>query len=150
MSTRPFLGAAETFLKCLRPLWVSGAAHLGMTNCLNFPSPEDPENFWVLERSVLGLSVVGGDLACPVVSGNVSLYNESPDGKILASPLVAVVGLLEEGKAPLADAAELEAGSVFLVGEEQGFLGGSAYSRIVDPAGTYTAGPYNPVEGKGS
>ncbi|OQB47062.1 MAG: Phosphoribosylformylglycinamidine synthase 2 [Synergistetes bacterium ADurb.Bin155] len=140
----PFLGTAETFLKCLRPLWVSGAAHLGMTNCLNFPSPEDPENFWVLERSVLGLSVVGGDLACPVVSGNVSLYNESPDGKILASPLVAVVGLLEEGKAPLADAAELEAGSVFLVGEEQGFLGGSAYSRIVDPAGTYTAGPYNP------
>jgi phosphoribosylformylglycinamidine synthase len=142
----PFLGTAETFLKCLRPLWVCGAAHLGMTNCLNFPSPEDPENFWVLERSVLGLAAVGGDLTCPVVSGNVSLYNESPVGKILPSPLVAVVGLLEEGRVPLGDAAELGAGSVFLVGEERGFLGGSAYSRIVDPDGSYTAGSFNPVK----
>ncbi|MFA5622396.1 MAG: phosphoribosylformylglycinamidine synthase subunit PurL, partial [Thermovirgaceae bacterium] len=52
----PFEGTAETFLKCLRSLWVSGAAHLGMTNCLNFPSPEDPENFWILEQSVRGLA----------------------------------------------------------------------------------------------
>ena len=144
----PFKGTAETFLKCLRSLWVSGAAHLGMTNCLNFPSPEDPENFWILEQSVRGLAAVAGDLACPVVSGNVSLYNESPEGKILPSPVIAVVGLQGRGKPPLGDSADREAGSVFLVGDIPAFLGGSAYSRITDQVTAFPPGPYDPVREK--
>jgi len=144
----PFEGTAETFLKCLRPLWVSGAAHLGMTNCLNFPSPEDPENFWVLEQSIRGLAAVAGDLACPVVSGNVSLYNESPEGKILPSPLIAVVGLQGHERPPLKDSADQEVGSVFLVGDAPGFLGGSTYSRVIDQVTAFPSGVYDPVNEK--
>ncbi|HQO83997.1 MAG TPA: AIR synthase related protein, partial [Synergistales bacterium] len=147
-SLDPFAGAAETFLKALRPLWVSGAKHLGMTNCLNFPSPEDPENHWILERSVSGLAAVARDLACPVVSGNVSLYNESPSGKILPSPLVAVVGLQDCNSPPLRDRATLEAGSVFLVGDTQGTLGGGAFSRIITPGAEHNPGDYVPLKEK--
>ena len=114
----PLLGTPDLPQVPQTPLG-GGAAHLGMTNCRELPSPEDPEGFWVL--GVLSeLAAVGGDLACPVVSGNVSLYNESLTGRS-RSPLIAVVGLLER-KDPLGDSAGLEAGSIFLVGEEQGFF----------------------------
>ena len=147
-SLDPFAGAAETFLKALRPLWVSGANHLGMTNCLNFPSPEDPGNHWILERSASGLAAVARDLACPVVSGNVSLYNENPSGKILPSPLVAVVGLQDCNNPPLRDRESIEAGSVFLVGDIKGTLGGSAFSRIITPGAEHKPGGYDPSKEK--
>ncbi len=126
----PFRGTAETFLKALRPLWVSGATHLGMTNCLNYPSPENPENFWVLEESVKGLSAVAKDLSCPVVSGNVSLYNENPEGRIMPTPLVGVVGLYGKNSLPLDDQAASGGEDVFLAGPPSGVLKGSLYSRL--------------------
>lgn len=128
----PFTGSAETFLKALRPLWVSGAIHLAMTNCLNFPSPEDPANFWVLGRSVEGLSAVARDLACPVVSGNVSLYNESRESKILPSPLIGVVGLYEKGISPLNYSTMRENDLLFLAGEPGSTVKGSIFSRIME------------------
>ncbi len=129
-SIDPFKGAAETFLKALRPLWLSGAAHLGMTNCLNYPSPENPENFWVLEESVKGLAAVAGDLSCPVVSGNVSLYNENPEGKIMPTPMVGVVGLFEKNLLPLEDQSASGREDIFLAGDLPGTLEGSLFARL--------------------
>lgn len=125
----PFTGSAETFLKALRPLWISGADHLAMTNCLNFPSPEDPENFWVLCKSVEGLASVARDLACPVVSGNVSLYNESPGSKILPSPLVGVLGLYESAETLLRESPTKESDVIYLAGNPECRINGSHFGR---------------------
>lgn len=125
----PFTGSAETFLKALRPLWISGADHLAMTNCLNFPSPEDPENFWVLCQSVEGLVAVARDLECPVISGNVSLYNESSGSKILPSPLVGVLGLYENTETLLHEFPVREDDLIYLAGNPECRINGSHFGR---------------------
>jgi phosphoribosylformylglycinamidine synthase len=75
---------------------VTGARPIGLTNCLNFASPETPEGYWQLSEAVAGLAAGARALDIPIVSGNVSLYNETPDGPILPAPLVGMVGLLDD------------------------------------------------------
>ncbi|HDQ93579.1 MAG TPA: phosphoribosylformylglycinamidine synthase subunit PurL, partial [Synergistetes bacterium] len=140
----PFSGSTEVFLKALRSLWVSGAEHLGMTNCLNFPSPEDPENFWVISRCVEGLSAVAKDLQCPVVSGNVSLYNESGHGKILPSPLVGVTGIFPNNTRPLPEYFADERQLVFLTGFGEATLNGSHFARALSLEQAQISFPYLP------
>lgn len=92
--TNPHAGGAETVARAVRALSVCGATPLGLTDCLNFPSPEKPEQFWELQESLRGMAEACRALACPVVSGNVSLYNESPAGRILPTPVVVAAGVL--------------------------------------------------------
>lgn len=123
----PYRGGYETMARALRPLWVAGARHLGMTNCLNFPSPENPEQFWEFSESVKGLSKACEDLLCPVVSGNVSLYNESSGKPILPTPLVSAVGLIPEGQDPLLAGKWKEGDHLYLVGMDNPGLPGSHF-----------------------
>ena len=74
----------------------SGATPIGITNCLNFASPERPEGYWELAEAVAGMAEACVALGIPIVSGNVSLYNETPDGPILPTPVVGTVGLLDD------------------------------------------------------
>nr|MBA3688860.1 phosphoribosylformylglycinamidine synthase subunit PurL [Chloroflexota bacterium] len=74
----------------------SGATPIGITNCLNFASPERPAGYWELSEAVAGMAEACVALGLPIVSGNVSLYNETPDGPILPTPVVGMVGLLED------------------------------------------------------
>jgi len=127
----PFAGGAETFMKAARPLYVCGAQVLGMTDCLNYPSPEDPGNFWALEESVKGLATAASEMDCPVVSGNVSLYNESPTAKILPSPLVGLVGLLRRREEYLSCGSWDEDDKLFLVGPIKGSLASSLSKRLL-------------------
>jgi phosphoribosylformylglycinamidine synthase len=92
----PRLAAAATVLEGALNVAVSGATPIGLTNCLNFASPETPAGYWQLREAVAGLSAACLTLGLPIVSGNVSLYNETPDGPILPAPLVGMVGLLED------------------------------------------------------
>jgi len=141
----PYNGGAESFLKAARPLWACGAEILGMTDCLNYPSPESPENYWILTETVRGLAQTAKDMDCPVVSGNVSLYNESPGKKILPSPLVGLVGLLETMEEFL-PSGELEEGDVlFLVGPKKGFLAGSLFQRLLDKSIQGKPAQYTPT-----
>lgn len=126
----PFMGGAETFMQAARPLSVCGAEILGATDCLNYPSPENPENFWALEESVKGLATAAAEMDCPVVSGNVSLYNESPGRKIFPSPLVGLVGLLKEKTDYLSSGSWEEGDSLFLVGPLAGTMAGSLSQRL--------------------
>ncbi len=123
----PFRGGYETMARSLRPLWIAGARHLGMTNCLNFPSPENPEQFWEFEESVKGLAACCRDLSCPVVSGNVSLYNESSGLAILPTPLVCSVGLLEASQTPLLPGNWKEGDYLFLAGIDNASIPGSHF-----------------------
>ena len=92
----PRAGAAEAVYECAANLACVGAAPLGLTNCLNFGNPEKPHVAWQLREAIEGLSEACEALEIPVVGGNVSLYNESPDGPILPTPVVGMVGQLPD------------------------------------------------------
>jgi phosphoribosylformylglycinamidine synthase len=91
----PYAGAAMAVAECARNLVCVGATPLGLTDCLNFGSPERPETMWRFSRSIDGIAAACNTLGIPVVSGNVSLYNETEGQPILPTPTVAVVGQLE-------------------------------------------------------
>ena len=91
----PFAGAEIAVAECSRNVVCSGATPIGLTNCLNFGNPEKPEIMWQFEQSVLGIAEACRFFDIPVVSGNVSLYNETKGVSIFPTPTVAVVGLIE-------------------------------------------------------
>ncbi|MBA3867055.1 MAG: phosphoribosylformylglycinamidine synthase subunit PurL, partial [Solirubrobacterales bacterium] len=92
----PYAGTIEAVLECAQNLACVGAEPLGLTNCLNFGNPEKPGTAWQLDRSVSALADVCVALGVPVVGGNVSLYNEGPDGPIYPTPVVGMVGELPD------------------------------------------------------
>jgi phosphoribosylformylglycinamidine synthase subunit PurL len=92
----PYTGAVEAVLECASNLACVGAEPLGLTNCLNFGNPEKPHIAWQLSEAVRGLADACRALAVPVVGGNVSLYNEGPEGPIYPTPVVGMVGRLPE------------------------------------------------------
>ncbi len=133
----PFRGGYETMARSLRPIWLTGARHLGMTNCLNFPSPENREQFWEFAESVRGLAECCKDLSCPVVSGNVSLYNETAGSPILPTPLVCSVGLIPAGRKALLPGGWKEGDVLYLAGMDNAAIPGSHFqaTRIGKIAG---------------
>ncbi len=92
----PYRGTIATVLECAANVSCTGAEPLGLTNCLNFGNPEKPHIAWQLEQSVKGMVAALRALNVPVVGGNVSLYNESPDGPIYPTPVVGIVGELPD------------------------------------------------------
>jgi phosphoribosylformylglycinamidine synthase II len=96
VAVNPRAGAAEVIYECAANLACVGAEPLGLTNCLNFGNPEKPHVAWQLSEAVDGLAQACGELGIPVVGGNVSLYNESPDGPILPTPVIGMVGLIPD------------------------------------------------------
>src|SRR4051794_18017669 len=92
----PYRGAIEVVLECTANLACVGAEPLGLTNCLNFGNPEKPHVAWQLDRAVSGLADACRALGVPVVGGNVSLYNEAPEGPIYPTPIIGMVGKLPD------------------------------------------------------
>jgi len=92
----PHRGTIEAVLECAQNLACVGAEPLGLTNCLNFGNPERRAPAWQLDRAVAGLAEACEALGVPVVGGNVSLYNEGPDGPIYPTPVVGLVGELPD------------------------------------------------------
>ena len=127
----PYAGAAAAVAECCRNLACVGAEPVGTTDCLNFGDPTRPEVMWELVRAIDGMAEACRVLGAPVVSGNVSLYNQTGDRPIKPTPSVAVVGVVEDvGR--VAGTALREAGlEVALLGELEGeggaSLAGSAY-----------------------
>jgi phosphoribosylformylglycinamidine (FGAM) synthase-like enzyme len=92
----PYVGAAEAVVECAANLACVGAEPLGLTNCLNFGNPEKPHIAWQFTQAVDGLADACRALNTPVVGGNVSLYNEAPEGPIYPTPVVGMVGKLPD------------------------------------------------------
>jgi phosphoribosylformylglycinamidine synthase len=92
----PRLAGAAAVLEGALNVACSGATPIGLTDCLNFGSPETPEGYWQLSEAIEGMADACRALGIPVVSGNVSLYNETPSGPILPTPVVGMVGLLDD------------------------------------------------------
>jgi phosphoribosylformylglycinamidine (FGAM) synthase-like enzyme len=91
----PYLAGASAVIEGAVNVACSGATPIGVTDCLNFGSPQTDLGAWQLERAIDGIADACRLLDLPVVSGNVSLYNETPVGPILPTPVVGTVGLLE-------------------------------------------------------
>ena len=92
----PYRGAVEAVAECSANLACAGAEPLGLTNCLNFGNPEKPHIAWQFSRAIQGLGDACRALGAPVVGGNVSLYNEGPEGPIYPTPVVGIVGALPD------------------------------------------------------
>jgi phosphoribosylformylglycinamidine synthase len=92
----PRLAGSSAVVEAALNVAVSGATPIGITNCLNFASPETPDGYWQLSEAIDGMAEACRALDIPVVSGNVSLYNETPDGPILPTPVVGMIGLLDD------------------------------------------------------
>jgi phosphoribosylformylglycinamidine synthase II len=92
----PYVGAAATVVEAARNVACSGARPIGLSNCLNYGNPERPEVMWQFIRGVEGIRGAALALGTPVVSGNVSFYNETEGRAIPPTPTIAMVGLIED------------------------------------------------------
>ncbi len=126
----PERGAAEAVYECAANLAAVGAEPLGLTNCLNFGNPEKPGIAWQLERAVAGLGAACRALGVPVVGGNVSLYNEGPDGPIYPTPVVGMVGELPDPAAAGQLGFAREGDAVALVGAGEPSLAASEVAKL--------------------
>jgi phosphoribosylformylglycinamidine synthase len=94
----PRVGGKIAVAEAARNLTCSGARPLALTDCLNFGNPYKPQNFWQLREAVEGVAEACRAFGTPVTGGNVSLYNESPDGIVDPTPTIAMVGLIDDEK----------------------------------------------------
>jgi len=130
----PALAASLAVAECARNIAVTGARPLGITNCLNFGDPGVPDAYWQLEQSVHGLRDAATALAIPITGGNVSLYNESPLGRIAPTAQIGVVGVIDDIDMLVAPAFRSESDIVVLLGEGGPGLVGSTYERLAGAA----------------
>jgi phosphoribosylformylglycinamidine synthase len=126
----PYAGTLEVVLECAQNLACVGAEPLGLTNCLNFGNPEKPAPAWQLDRAVSALADACTALGVPVVGGNVSLYNEGPDGPIYPTPVVGMVGELPDPDRVAGSAFVREGDAIALLGPFSPTLAGSELAKL--------------------
>ena len=134
----PYLGAQIAVAEAARNLSCVGATPLAVTDCLNFASPEKPEGFWQFERAVAGLADACEAFGTPVISGNVSFYNETPEHAIYPTPTVGMVGLLPDADKRVTMGFKNTGDDIFLIGRPQPTtgsvkptFGGSEYLSVI-------------------
>jgi phosphoribosylformylglycinamidine synthase len=125
----PYAGTTEAVLECAQNLACVGAEPLGLTNCLNFGNPEKPGTAWQLDRSVSALADACTALGVPVVGGNVSLYNEGPEGPIYPTPVVGMVGELPDPARVAGSSFVKEGDAIGLIGPFAPTLAGSELAK---------------------
>ena len=127
----PFLGAQHAVAEAARNVACAGGLPIGATNCLNFGNPERPEIMWQFARAVQGLGTACRALDIPITGGNVSLYNETDGQAVLPTPVLGVVGLIEDADKVVGRAFRQAGDVVVLLGENKGELGGSEYLKVM-------------------
>jgi phosphoribosylformylglycinamidine synthase II len=126
----PNLGAQLAVAEAARNIIATGAQPLAVTDCLNLANPDRPEVYWELEETVAGLSQACRALEVPVVSGNVSLYNEGQGSAIYPTPVVGMVGRIDDYEHRLQAGFKAEGDFVLLIGSSHNDLGGSEYLKV--------------------
>jgi phosphoribosylformylglycinamidine (FGAM) synthase-like enzyme len=123
-----FAGAAMAVAECARNIVCTGGRPLGLTDCLNFGSPEKPETMWRIAKAIDGVAAACTALGVPVVSGNVSLYNETDGSPILPTPTVAIVGEMTDPTTRLGMAFRAAGDTIAVLGApSRGHLDGSEW-----------------------
>jgi len=127
----PYEGTKAAVAEAARNIVCTGARPIAVTNCLNFGNPERPAVFGQLQESVRGLADACRALQLPVVSGNVSLYNETSERNIPPTPVIGMVGLLDDLSKRCPAGLQEDGDLVFLLGETREELAGSEYLRLL-------------------
>lgn len=127
----PYYGAMQAVCEAVRNISAVGARPLGLTNCLNLPNPEKPLGARQLERVTAGLRDACLALDVPVIGGNVSLYNESEDGPIPPTPVIGMIGLLDDLALRMTAGFKQAGEEIVLLGKLDAELGGSLYLALV-------------------
>ena len=127
----PRRGAMLAVAEASRNVACAGATPIGATNCLNFGNPERPEIMWQLVESIEGIAEACRALNVPITGGNVSLYNETNGEAIYPTPILGVVGVLDDASKVVARAFRGEGDDIVLLGEGLGELGGSEYLKVL-------------------
>ena len=126
----PYAGTVEAVLECAQNLACVGAEPLGVTNCLNFGNPEKPTPAWQLDRAISALADACNALGVPVVGGNVSLYNEGPEGPIYPTPVIGMVGEIPDPEQVAGSAFATEGEAIALIGPFEPTLAGSQLAKL--------------------
>jgi phosphoribosylformylglycinamidine synthase len=126
----PYTGAAIAVAESARNVVATGARPLAITDCLNFGNPERPDIMWQFAMAIEGIADACNALDTPVVSGNVSLYNETLGMGIYPTPTIGMVGLIENGRTPVSAHFKDDGDIVVVVGETKEDLGGSEYLSV--------------------
>jgi len=137
----PYWGGATAAAEAMRNVAAIGAVPSTLTDCLNYGNPEKPEAFWEFREGVKGLAESCKKLylkgyedqqqPVPIVSGNVSFYNESPDGSVDPSPVVACVGIMKDFSKAITMDLKKAGDKLFLIGPRFDELGGSEYYQTI-------------------
>jgi phosphoribosylformylglycinamidine synthase subunit PurL len=127
----PYRGAILAVVEAARNVACAGAEPIGATNCLNFGNPERPEIMWQFGRAVEGITAACKALDIPITGGNVSLYNETDGKAIYPTPVLGVVGLIEDSSKVLGRGFQGDGDAIVLLGSSREELGGSEYLKVM-------------------
>ncbi|SFM13562.1 phosphoribosylformylglycinamidine synthase subunit PurL [Salibacterium qingdaonense] len=128
----PETGGKIAVAEAARNIVCSGGTPLGLTDCLNYGSPEKPEIYWQLEKSTDGMSEACSVLDTPVIGGNVSLYNETQHGAVYPTPVVGMVGLIEDLNDITTQSFKQAGDVIYVIGEAAPEFGGSEVQKMVE------------------
>ncbi|HEY8760300.1 MAG TPA: phosphoribosylformylglycinamidine synthase subunit PurL [Candidatus Dormibacteraeota bacterium] len=126
----PYLGAQIAIAEAARNIVATGARPVAISDCLNFGNPDKPEVYWQLEETTSGLANACRALDLPIVSGNVSLYNDTDGRSIHPTPVIGMIGLIDDYQKRLEAGFAVDGDFVLLVGATGNDLGGSRYLEI--------------------
>ncbi len=127
----PFKGGAIAVAEAARNLVCSGAKPLAITDGINFGNPKNPEVFWQFKQAALGISKACRALNTPVVSGNVSFNNENPKGSVDPTPIVGMVGVINDRSKITSQHFKNSGDTIILLGKNKDELGGSEYLKTI-------------------
>jgi len=123
----PFNGAMIAVAEAARNIVCSGGTPLGVTNCLNFGNPYDPEVYYQFVNAVKGMGEACKKFDTPVTGGNVSFYNQNPEGPVYPTPTIGMVGLVENPKKKMTLDFKNAGDHIFLIGEPKNDINSSQY-----------------------
>lgn len=126
----PFEGGKAAVAEAARNLVCSGAKPLAVTDCLNFGNPEKPGIYWQFEKCIDGMSEACRALNTPVISGNVSFYNETKGSAVYPTPVVGMVGLIENIDRVTTQGFKNTGDLIVLIGQNGDDIGGSEYLKV--------------------
>lgn len=128
----PRRGGQIAVAEAARNVVCSGAKPVAVTNCLNFGNPYKPEVYWTFKESLAGMGDACRAFDTPVTGGNVSFYNESPDAAIYPTPVIGMIGLVEDvSKDVMTPGFKNEGDIVYYLGARRSGLGGSEYLKVI-------------------
>lgn len=127
----PKEGAKIAVAESARNIVCTGGVPLAITNCLNFGNPYKPEVYWQFKEAIEGMGEACRVFDTPVTGGNVSFYNESPDTSVYPTPVIGMIGLIEDLSSITTSYFKDENDLIYLIGEQGEEIGGSEYLKVI-------------------